>query len=192
MNLPCRQRLSFCNPRPISKLVEPIAYPLRQADSVRNHGSGTMFSQHSQLQRRWNIMHLFEGWAANRVAQGVLWCRQKAWSKHPQPLGPKQESSLSRKYLCQKELLLDATLRRRRLLPDIGEEVRRTKKRLDRARIRSQKQRSLLEAKWRDLQSSSSSSSSSDSSSSERWKHWAATILMNVRHNYFNELGLVL
>ena len=100
--------------------------------------------------------------------RGFFGAGQKAWSKRPQPLGPTQESSLSRKYLCQKELLPDATLRRRRLLPDIGEELRRKKKRLDRARIRSQKKKDLLEAKRRDLHSSSSSSSSSDSSSSER------------------------
>ena len=89
---------------------------------------------------------------------------QKIWAKHPQPLGSQEETSLSRKYQSQQEFLPNSTLRRRHLLPDVGEELRRKKKSLDKARARANKRREFLNAKRNKSPSTSSSDSSSETS----------------------------
>ena len=74
-------------------------------------------------------------------------CRD-AWDTRPKPLQPWEETTLSRRYLAQKDLL-----------PDVGEHLRRRERRVR----RNQKARSEALQK---MQSSESSDSSSESSSS--------------------------
>ena len=95
--------------------------------------------------------------------KGFWSASRSAWADKPQPLGPNEENTLSRRYAAQKHLVPSALQRRRQLLPDFEEHARARAKRLQRARAAERSRQGVLQrAGGSDSSGSSSSTSSTD------------------------------